>query len=135
MQAVVAHKLKLHWQTCRKKRATQLLKHFTAVEKGVVARTEVHSQFMRDMAKDAEAKEEYDACTGRVTNIDFRRAWAQGRMKVVETHMSQSQSLVKKKCGHGLPRILAHLLLQANKCGTHMPRCTSPSTLKMAATK
>ena len=40
---------------------------------------------MRDMGKDAEAKREYDACTGRVAKTEFRRAWAERKLKVVET--------------------------------------------------
>ena len=124
----------------------------TAVEKGVVARTD--SQFMRDMGKDADAKREYDACTGRVAKTEFRRAWAERKLELVETQMSQSRSLVKQEFSHGVHRgILTHfkgrgvgigkqqnsfagrVLLQADTSGTPLPRCTSSSTLKMTATK
>jgi len=77
----------------------------TAVEKGVVARTDVHCQFMRGMEKDAEAKREYDACTGRVAKTEFRRAWAERQLKVVETEPVAGQTRIQSR---RLPQILAH---------------------------
>ena len=59
---------------------------------------------MRDMEKDAEAKRENDACTGRVAKTEFRRVWAERKLKVVETQMSQSQSLVNQEFSHGVYR-------------------------------
>ena len=58
---------------------------------------------MRDMGKDADAKREHVACTGRAVKTEFRRAWTQRKLKV-EIQMSQSKSLVKQEFSHGVYR-------------------------------
>ena len=106
MQAFVMHEAESPSTRATQKASNPIIDaRRTAVEKGVVARTDVYSHFMRDMGKDAEAKREYDACcTGRVAKTEFRRAWAERKLEVVDTQMSQSQSLVKQEFSLGVHR-------------------------------
>ena len=105
VQAVVLHEAEVPSTRATQEASNPIIDALrTAVEKGVVARTDVHSQSMHDMGKVAEAKREHDACTGRVAKTEFRRAWAERKLKVVETQVSQRKSLVKQESSHGVNR-------------------------------